>query len=78
MDLTQTEETAKLQLAAGAASAPSPAGLMSAKKKIPERKSNPRLKDVFFFFFDSECMSVCRVRADGIFMYLKRIRCVCV
>lgn len=75
MDLTQTVETAKLQLAVGAASARSLAGLMSAKKKIPERKSNPRLK---LFFFDSECLSVCRVRADGIFMYLKRVRCVCV
>lgn len=50
MDLTQTVETAKLQLAVGAASARLLAGLMSAKKKIPERKSNPRLKDVFLFF----------------------------
>lgn len=48
------------------------------KEKEKENPSNPRLKDdLFIFFFSSECLSVRRVRADGIFMYLKRVRCVC-
>lgn len=71
-------EIVKLQLAVGASTAHSPAGLMSAKKKKKKKKTRPILvlKMIFFFFFNFECSSVCRVRADGIFMYLKRVRCV--